>query len=257
MSIKIYYFSGTGNSLAVAKKLKKYIIDESDIHSITKFINEKSVLVDTDILGFVFPVYFMDIPDIVKEFINKLEFKTKPYIFAVATCNITCGKSLININKCLTKKKQFLSSGFIINMPGNAVVTPPEIEIERLNNYENKVAEISVSINNREVSEFEGKGNFKTNVISYLLKKIGKKLYLTPEKVSTTSDCRGCGICEKVCPLKNIKVVNNKPQWGNNCSTCLACFHWCPKKAVIAGKMLNKREQYHNREVCIEDISNF
>jgi epoxyqueuosine reductase QueG len=49
-------------------------------------------------------------------------------------------------------------------------------------------------------------------------------------------------------------MVNKRPHWGKNCSTCLACFHWCPKKAVRGGKMLNKRDQYHHPEISIEDM---
>lgn len=106
MSAKIYYFSGTGNSLAVARELKKHLSDETSICSITEFINEESVQADTDVLGFVFPVYFMDIPDVFKTFIEKLAFKNDTYIFAVATCNGAPGETLFNLNKCLVKKGQ-------------------------------------------------------------------------------------------------------------------------------------------------------
>lgn len=252
--MNIYYFSGTGNSLAVAKKLNEFIGAEGKIQCITESFNENSIIVDTDILGFVFPVYFMDVPDVFKVFIDKLEFISKPYIFTIATCNGKAGMSLNNVNKHLVNKKPRLSSGFVIQMPGNAIVTPPEVESERLNKYEKRVFEISTIINNREIVQFEENDNLKTHIISYLLKSVGKKLYLTPQNALTISDCIGCGVCEKVCSLNNIKMVNNKPQWGNNCATCLACFHWCPKKAIRAGKMLNKRKQYHNPKIYINDF---
>ena len=37
-----------------------------------------------------------------------------------------------NLNKCLVKKGQSLSLGLVFPMPGNAIVTPPEIVTERL-----------------------------------------------------------------------------------------------------------------------------
>lgn len=254
MSSTIFYFSGTGNSLAVARELNNSLSDKASIIPLSTFRNEESVQIDADVVGFVFPVYFMNIPDIVKSFIKKLTFKTNPYIFAIATCNGIPGASLSELNKCLNRKGELLSSGFVIHMPGNALVTPHNIEIERLNNYKTKVTEISTNINNRSINKIECKDNLKTRIVSGICKPLGKQLYLTPKNVSYTSQCVGCGICEKVCPLNNIKMINKRPHWEKDCSTCLACFHWCPKKAVKGGKMLNKRERYHHPEMSIEDM---
>lgn len=254
MSSKIFCFSGTGNSLAVARELNNNLSDKGSIIPLSIFKDKESVLVDTDVLGLVFPVYFMNIPDVVKSFIKKLTFKTNPYIFAVETCNGIPGVSLIELNKCLDKKGKTLSSGFVINMPGNAVVTPNNIETERLNNYKLKVAEISTNINNRSINKIERQGSIKNRAISFVCKSLGRQLYLTPKNASYTSKCVGCGTCEKVCPLNNIKMVNKRPYWGENCSNCLACFHWCPKKAISGGKMLNKRGQYHHPEISLKDM---
>lgn len=254
MSSKIYYFSGTGNSLAVAREVKNSLNDKGSVVPLSIFRNEECVQIDTDILGLVFPVYFMNIPNIVKSFIKKLKFKTNPYIFAIATCNRTPGVSLIELNKCLIRKEKVLSAGFVIYMPGNALVTPHNVEIERLNNYKTRVTEISTNINNRNINKIEGKDSIKTRILSLICKSFGKQLYLTPKNVSCTSECAGCGICEKVCPLNNIKIVNKRPYWRENCSTCLACFHWCPKKAIKGGAMLNKRDRYHHPEVSVEDM---
>lgn len=254
MSFKIYYFSGTGNSLAVARELKNNLNENEDIVQVSSLINEEFVQIDADMLGFVFPVYFMSIPDIVKSFIEKLTFKNNPYIFAIATCNGSSGLSLHELNKCLIRKGKVLSSGFVIDMPGNALVTPPNIESERLNNYKTKVKNISININNKIVNKIEGKDNFKTRIESLVCRYLGKRLYLTPKNVSYTSECVGCGTCEKVCPLNNIKMIDQKPHWGKDCSSCLACFHWCPKRAVNGGIMLRKRERYHHPEVSVLDM---
>lgn len=147
-----------------------------------------------------------------------------------------------------------MSSVFLINMPGNALVTPHNLEVERLNTYKAKVTEISAKINNRSIIKIEGKDNLKTRIESSICELLGKHLYLNPKNVSYTYQCVGCGICENVCPLNNIKIINKRPHWKKDCSSCLACFHWCPKKAVRGGKMLNKRGQYHHPEISIEDM---
>lgn len=254
MSSKIYYFSGTGNSLAVAKKLEELLLVKGSILPLSIFQNKESIEVDTDILGLVFPVYFMNIPDIVKSFVKKISFKTDPYIFAITTCNGVPGHSLYTLNKYLKAKGKALSLGSVIDMPGNAVITPPEIEVERLKNYTTKVAEIAHYINTQSTNKLEGEDNIKCHIESFVVGSFAKKFLLSPEKFSSTSACVGCGICEKVCPTKNIKVVDKRPQWESNCASCLACFHWCPKKAVVPNKVLMKRKAYHHPEVSLMDM---
>lgn len=254
MNSKIYYFSGTGNSLAVSRKLEELLIDKGEIVHISTFKNEKSVEVDADVVGFVFPVYFATIPDVVKAFIEKLNFKTNPYIFAIATCNGVPSHSLFTVNKCLNVKGKSLSSGFVVDMPGNALITTDEIIKERLNNSKNKIEEIAECVNNRRTKELEGENNIKRHIESFVVSTVAKKLQFSPKKYSSTSECIGCGICEKVCPVQNIKIVDKKPQWENNCAACLACFHWCPKKAVKINKLISKRDKYHHPEVSVRDM---
>lgn len=51
----------------------------------------------------VFPVYFADVPDIVKSFVEKLNFNINTHIYAIATCNGVAGHSLFTIDKLLKK----------------------------------------------------------------------------------------------------------------------------------------------------------
>lgn len=254
MSSKIYYFSGTGNSLAISRKLEEVLIDKCSLLPLSIFENEERIDVDTDKLGFIFPVYFMTVPDVVKAFIKKLNFKTNPYIFAIATCNGSPGHSLFTLNKCLNIKGKKLSSGFAIDMPGNALITPPEIEALRLKNSTTKIAEISSYINNQITNELEGEYNLKSHIKSFAVGTFAKKFIFSPTKFLSTSECIGCGVCKKVCPVKNITWVDNRPHWENKCASCLACFHWCPKKAVVINKFLMKRSRYHHPEVSVVDM---
>ena len=41
----------------------------------------------------------------------------------------------------------------------------------------------------------------------------------------------------------NIEVTD-KPQWGNNCTQCLGCYHICPLHAVQYGKATRAKGQY-------------
>jgi Pyruvate/2-oxoacid:ferredoxin oxidoreductase delta subunit len=50
--------------------------------------------------------------------------------------------------------------------------------------------------------------------------------------------CNNCGICEKYCPYKAIKMLggkNKKPYWTFSCESCERCIAYCPKKSIQAG----------------------
>ncbi len=46
--------------------------------------------------------------------------------------------------------------------------------------------------------------------------------------------CTGCGICEKICLARRIKLVDQRPTWQNEvvCYGCFACLNFCPEQSV-------------------------
>lgn len=56
------------------------------------------------------------------------------------------------------------------------------------------------------------------------------KDYAKGLKIST--ECIGCGLCEKLCPMGNLHVKNGKAVAGNRCTMCYRCISSCPKKAI-------------------------
>lgn len=114
MKTVIYYFSGTGNSLAVAKELAKALEGVVELLPIIGCEEKQGVEIDADLLGLVFPVYFFSTPNIVRAFLKKLVFKSEPYIFAMVTCNAQPGHSLYSLKRILKLKGESLAAGFTI-----------------------------------------------------------------------------------------------------------------------------------------------
>lgn len=109
MSSVIYYFSGTGNSLAAAKTIAKELKNTTVISMRN---NPKDVPVKkAEYVGFIYPTYFQDMPNHVKEFIEQLEIGEAKYIFAIPTCGtlLMVGNSIVHLNKILSKKGKSLS----------------------------------------------------------------------------------------------------------------------------------------------------
>ena len=61
MSREIYYFSGTGNSLHVAKELQKRM-PETKLIPIISLLNEDVIETKGETIGFVFPIYLSSLP---------------------------------------------------------------------------------------------------------------------------------------------------------------------------------------------------
>ena len=76
MKTKIFYFSGTGNSLSVARKIANGI-GESEVIAIPNVIN-KIKNIESETVGFVFPVYGWGLPRIIVDFIKSNAMWLKP-----------------------------------------------------------------------------------------------------------------------------------------------------------------------------------
>ena len=253
MVSKIYYFSGTGNCLAVSQKINEKLSEKSDIISIPTL--EGKQFIEADRIGFVFPVYYHKVPDIVKRFILNAEFIKFPYIYAVATQAGETGQSLFDVQKFLMKKGQSLSLGIAIDMPGNAIETKPNDEVKCLSALEQKAIEIAGFIELQKNGFIDGNNGLLESIRNSIVKYISYNFVFAPKRYKINSSCNGCGICEKICPINNIHLVNHKPEWKKKCTNCLACFHWCPKEAIYLniGK-LGKRRKYHHPDISIKDM---
>ena len=113
----IYYFSGTGNSYAVAKKLAEALGEElTDIAEAVKAGNYKHTMLQGERLGFVFPVYAWAPPQTVTDFVKNLElyYSGDPYLFAVCTCGSSAGEAIDLLGKALQENGLTLDSGFSV-----------------------------------------------------------------------------------------------------------------------------------------------
>ena len=47
----------------------------------------------------------------------------------------------------------------------------------------------------------------------------------------------GCGVCEHLCPMKNISVEEGKAVPHERCAMCYRCINRCPQRAItLLGK---------------------
>jgi MinD superfamily P-loop ATPase len=73
---------------------------------------------------------------------------------------------------------------------------------------------------------------------------------------NVSENCTGCGICSKVCPVRNIEMVNNRPNFKHICEQCAACVQLCPSKALNIENKTQSRRRYINPDITITEIIN-
>lgn len=256
MSSVIYYFSGTGNSLQVAKDLAKQL-DSDELIPVAKLIERKNNRTAAEIVGFVFPVYCMGIPQIMVDFIKKIQIQNHPYIFCAVTYAGMSGSVIKQMKLILKEKGHTLSAAFKIVMPTNSILakypSPTEAQQQRLFQKEKKQMEkIGHIIKNKTRKRFSmGFNPFGNSEYQKFINTVNR----ADEGFWTNSLCKSCGVCEVVCPVSNIKMVNGKPQWQHHCQQCLACTHYCPTQSIQSGETSVGKKRYHHPSISMLEIA--
>jgi len=242
----ILFFSATGNSLYVAKRLG------GQRYSIPKLLKQGKFEFEDDKIGIVYPTNYMSVPKIVREFLSKATLKSD-YIFAVSTTGHPFGpasKRIMELGKevgiCFAYSVEI---GMVDNyLPGFDM----DKELKKLpsRNVEQRIDKVI-----KDISECKVYIQKPPAVFSLLLKAANAdniKRGNFSDKFSVNSSCNNCGICAKVCPVDNIEMLE-KPVFGNACVSCHACVQHCPKEAIrIKNEKGTKR--YVNENVTTKEI---
>lgn len=244
----IFYFTGTGNSKNVANRLIKKGERLVNIVDCLKNNEYKFELKNDEALGFIFPVYFYNVPKIVRDFIEKLEVKNTSYVYSIITCGGGIMQSGNVLYKELSKRNIKLNYVKELLMPDNAMIyyaiDSQDKNNELLKSSYQKLELIKKEIEDRKESKF--KGTLISDLVGsmYNTSLSTKKFYVEKDK------CVSCGLCEINCPVEAIKLINGKAIWmKKECIKCLACINKCPRQAIQYGKFTKKRYRYQNPNV--------
>jgi len=259
MKTKIYYFTGTGNSLAAAKKIASGLEDCELVPIASMMETPGDIQPSADRVGIVCPVYFMGLPAMVALFAARLDLSNVHYTFSVVTCGGGGGEStLAQLNKILKRRSaRGLSAGYFVVMPGNYILMyesptgkKQETILTSANEEIKKITEEIVQCREQPLPRSFVSGLLHTLLYSRFISGVHKK----DQKFSVNEDCTSCGICAAICPAKNIELVDKKPVWKQHCELCCGCINLCPTKAIQTGKKTVGRARYRNPDVSIPEL---
>ncbi|MBD5204122.1 MAG: 4Fe-4S binding protein [Bacteroidales bacterium] len=253
----IIYFSGTGNSRYVAHEVGRHLSEKViGLRDKNETILSKNLKEDkSQRIILVFPVYAWGVPPNVIELIANLipvlsQLSIWPSIYAVMTCGDETGMAPEILIRNASRYGIVMTGIYSIIMPNNYVLLPgfkvdaKNVEMAKLSGAPARIKEIADGILSNNIGVIDvTRGSWprlKTRLVYPLFKRWG----VFPKKWKSDDKCIGCGKCEAVCPSRNIKLENNRPIWGEDCTSCVACFHICPVRAIDYGKLTEGKSQY-------------
>jgi len=269
---EIYYFTGTGNSLAIAGMLATQL--DGALLPIAAVDDQDEILSEADVIGVAFPTYCADVPAIVRRFARKLVARPGAYVFGAITYGGAFGAALSYLDRLLQSRGHGLDAGFGVHMPQNAFHKSWENRPRAFRRSARRARAIASAVEKRQMGMDYTNGflqaainpfatSFERSSIRFLEKAAGitspsgltleALIALIDRTYSATDACTGCGICEQVCPVGNISMENSRPVWHQHCENCLACFNWCPVDA-LRGSVSKKEYRYKHPEVTLQDM---
>ncbi len=290
MDAVIYYFSGTGNSLAVARELAARL--KADLRTMKSAMDGVSLRFPRGAsLGIVFPVYNHRIPYIVKRFAARLRGVEAGYIFAVCTYGDSPCIALEYLSGLLAAKGLRLDAGFGVKMPYNylnprnglaglfkpfALRTVTYTEQNRIlaeaASKTEKICELirarakdTIEVEHGRLEHAIDSLNLRETLQKRVWLKIGgyrgktdltylESIQLMDHAFSCDEHCTRCGTCAKVCPVGNIALTEGGPVWRHHCEQCFACLQWCPASALQFGSGTTGCPRYHHPDVSLSDM---
>jgi ferredoxin len=250
--MRIFYFTSTGNSLAVAKRAggKKALLV-----SIPQIIDEPAGEYTDDVIGVIFPIYGFYCPKMVRRFFAEKKL-TADYIFAIGTYGNIPGACMRNVQRYAAEHGNHLDYAESLLMFDNYLPVfearhESEVRMPKKNTEQNLVRIIADISERKKRDDVPGIG---ARVMTAIIQ-AGEKAVINGKQAQNyivDRKCVKCGVCARICPSGNISVTD-KVTFGDRCEWCLGCVHNCPSNAIHL-KNEKSGERWRNPDVTLAEL---
>jgi len=246
--VRLIYFSGTGGTKKIAeafeKELKSRGLDVM-VKNLGESIQEKKdahpeqEIKDIDLNILVFPVYALDTPKPVYDWIGSItghEAGSTAAVISVSGggeawpntgCRNGCCKALEERGfRVVYDRMMCMPANVLAGMNDHAAMWFIKV-------IPQKVARIVDELLEGKVRRTYYKKGFIRNWLSRSERENSGKF---AQRFEITDDCISCGWCALNCPMSNIEIPehSSKPIFSDRCVICTRCIYGCPAQAIKA-----------------------
>lgn len=246
MGILVIYFSPTGNTAKMAKKIKEGFVDlgvETDEYDITPFSarQNKISLRDYQAIIFGFPIHIQRAPKVVREWLRTLdaqEMKCSTFFtyggFKVHPAHYSTRQILNKQGFVVVSSAEFLGA-HTFNLGGWKALggRPDEDDFRVAKEYVIKTYKRFTGEDPQILGELE-KGQFSEDELDQFE---GRRFHIVTQLPDRKgSDCSMCMICEELCPTGAMNAKKGQAD-RERCIACLRCVANCPEDALKINDM--------------------
>ncbi len=257
MKTGLFYFSGAGNSKAVARMISSHLQAQ-----VCRRMDKASLedMEGLNSIGLVFPSYFGLPPTYLNRFVDDILAESAgeiTYLFVIITHG--GGPAYTAAVMEMLLQNTGLTPSYIagVRMVDTYI---PLFRIQDKGTQErmhSKAYERTLSI----IEELKSEGirlpmRWPFSHAAYrLFRRKNHGRYGADRNFTIDERCTQCGLCIKMCPAQNITLGESTIEYHGRCEQCFACYHHCPTHAIgrkrrpLHGYQYYRGPEYfHNRE---------
>lgn len=263
----ILYFTGTGNSLYIARQLAD---ENTEILSIPQMMKQGRHDFAADEIGIVYPIYGHMPPNMVRNFIKQARLLAG-YKFAVLTfgmLDFNAAEIWDNISRQSGTTFDYINTIVMVDNWLPDFNMADQIKMDK--HIPEQLAKVKEDLDQQKkwvkpATDAARRAHEGFMYFSRLDPDIG--FLMRSEKYFQVTDaCIGCGICTEVCPRGNYKLTSEGVKGEGDCDFCFSCIHNCPQHAIqfaslpgdplLARGEVNPNARYRNEHVSLWSIKN-
>ena len=263
----ILYFTGTGNSLYIARQLAD---ENTEILSIPQMMKQGRHDFAADEIGIVYPIYGHMPPNMVRNFIKQARLLAG-YKFAVLTfgmLDFNAAEIWDNISRQSGTTFDYINTIVMVDNWLPNFNMADQIKMDK--HIPEQLAKVKEDLDQQKkwvkpATDAARRAHEGFMYFSRLDPDIG--FLMRSEKYFQVTDaCIGCGICTEVCPRGNYKLTSEGVKGEGDCDFCFSCIHNCPQYAIqfaslpgdplLARGEVNPNARYRNEHVSLWSIKN-